>query len=74
MLVGMLEFKWGRYVWQEKLSCEASSYTTVDEGVTTLTFEVANDVPAGDEKVVRGDDDEWSYDKVSRGGRAALLG
>ena len=29
---------------------------------------------AGDERVVRDADDEWSYDEVSRGGLAALLG
>ena len=42
--------------------------------MTTLTFEVANVVSAGDEKGVRGADDDGSYDEVSRVGLAALLG
>ena len=39
-----------------------------------MTFEVVNDVSAGDERVVRGADDNCNYDEVSRGGREALLG
>ena len=37
-------------------------------------YEVKNDLSAGDERVVRGAEDEWSYDEVSRGGLVALLG
>ena len=44
------------------------------EDVTTLTFEVSMDVSAGDERVVRGAEDEGSYEEVSGGGRAVLLG
>ena len=29
-------------------------------------FEVVNDLSAGDDRVVRDADDEWSYDEVSR--------
>ena len=37
-------------------------------------YEVANDLSAGDERVVRDVEDEGSYDEVSRGGLVALLG
>ena len=45
------------------------------EGVTTLTntSRLGNDVPAGDERAVRGSEDEGSYDEVSRRCRAAPL-
>ena len=37
-------------------------------------YEVKNDLSAGDERVVRGADDDGSYDEVSLGGLVALLG
>ena len=42
--------------------------------MTTLYYEVMNNLSAGDERVVRGADDDGSYDEVSRGGLVALLG
>ena len=41
--------------------------------MTTLTYEVVNDLSAGDERVVRDAEDEVSYDEVSRGCLAVLL-
>ena len=41
---------------------------------STRYYEVANELSAGDERVVRGADDDGSYDEVSRGGLVVLLG
>ena len=75
MLTGKLEFD----VWE---MCSASQSGLRGEFVKyrggyddlDVYYEVNKDLSAGNERVVRGAEDEGTYDEVSRGGLVALLG
>ena len=75
MLTGKLEFDVGEIcsASQSGLRGEFMKYRSGCDDLDGF-YEVANDLSAGDERVVRGAEDEGSYDEVSRGGLVALLG
>ena len=75
MLIGKLEFDVGEIcsASQSVLRGEFVKYRSVCDDLDVY-YEVNNDLSAGDERVVRGAEDEGSYDEVSRGGLVALLG
>ena len=75
MLIGKLEFDVGE-ICSASQSGLRGKFVKYRSGCDDLSmyYEVVNDMSAGDERVVRGADDDGSYDEVSRGGLVALLG
>ena len=75
MLIGKLEFDMGEIcsASQSGLRGEFVKYRSGCDDLDVY-YEVKNDLSVGDERVVRGAEDEGSYDEVSRGGLVALLG